>query len=287
MAEVQGGSGEGERVKMAVFGVIFCAYESEDLLSMSLSPWIAAKRERLGGNEYRICAVACPFTGFPHDSAKPLDGTIPRLQQHLLAGDIDHLITSPYPIAETEARGQALRWLVGEGAGAEVIWQADADEAILKQDILNIARFVEKNPWMKWFRVSYRNLVFDEKHWLAEPFTPPRLHRVVGLGGYQASGFYEDNNVMYSRYNGRYNDEMIIQDVAFPSVTIPSNVAFPAHHSWMNSERSRLKEIYQRARWGHCSFKWNEEKGTLEFDSSYYAARGEPLPEVISLDTSP
>lgn len=265
------------------FGVIYVSYESEDLLSMSLSPWIAARRERLGGHSYVVCAVSVPFTGFPHDPTKPLDGTIPRLQQHLLAGDIDHLITSPYPIVETEARGQALRWLVGEGEGAEVIWQSDGDENVNQQDIFSIACFVEQNEWMQWFRISYSNLVFDEKHCLAEPFIPARLHRVYAPGGYKVYGFYEDNNVLYRRpWQG--DEGTSLMDVAFPSMTIPPNVANPLHYSWLSNDRSRRKIAYQMARWGHCSFKWNEEKGALEFDSSYYAARGEPLPEVISID---
>lgn len=261
---------------MSTFGIIFVGYNCEDLIHRSLTPWVEAKRCGLDGHTFKIVGVSVPFIGFEQPSEQ--DGTHSYFH-HYLEWGIDHVILNHIPVKETDARGAALKWLVEQGV--DFIWQVDSDEVFAKSDISNAARFVEDNPWVQWFRVSYKNFVFDEKHYLAEPFTPPRIHRVYAPKGYKTFGFYEDNNVLYSR--PWMNNDPFIPDTAFSSMTIP--LAVP-HYSWVSNERSRLKEKYQRKRWNHCSFKWNDQSNSLEFDPAYFAARGLPLPEVITLDSS-
>lgn len=265
-------------------GVIYCGYGTNEYIKDSLGPWINARATKLGGHEYMICAVSLCFKGF--DGAD--DGTQSMLRSYLGDGSIDWLITGPNGQPETAARGEALRWLVDNGA--DVIWQADSDEFYELDQIDRIARFVEANPWVVWFRLSLRNTVFTKDQYLVEPFTPPRIHQVKH--GYLVSeSFWDDNNVLYRGWPRRswpdWNeiielDKYPSKDTSFASMTVPQSVAWIRHETWLSNERSKSKLSYQRARGWTCSFTWDDTNNRLIFNEAYYKARGEPLPEVAT-----
>ncbi len=254
-------------------GCIFAAWQCVDLLPASLAPWVEAKRSRLGGHEYTICAVSVPFEGFPQEETR--DNTRYKLGALANYGEIDHVVVSDKPIKETDARGKALQWLVAQGC--DTLWQVDADEVYTHEDITRILAFVAPNSLIPWFRLSLRNAVFDERTFLTEPFTPPRVHS-VRVRGYEASGFWDDNNVLY---RGVLTRDMK-PDVDFASMTVPSTIAWPKHYSWLSNARSKAKIGYQlQGRgWPECSFRWDETKG-LQFNEAYYTKRGLSLPEVV------
>lgn len=261
-------------------GVILCAWQSEDLIDACLAPWLAAKRARLGGQDWSICAVSVPFEGFPQDETR--DRTRSILGAYAHTGDIDHVIVSDKPIKETEARGAALRWLVAKGA--DLSWQVDSDEVYAETDIVGALRWVEANPYAIWHRLALRNAVFDEHTYLVEPFTPPRIHRIHTPGGYVADGFWDDNNVRYTRPCEREKMNCsALHDIQMAHMTIPAGVCNPRHLSWLSNARSKAKIAYQLAGrgWPECSFRWDEETDSLKFNEAYYARRGLPLPEVI------
>lgn len=259
---------------MASIGIIYVAYQAEDLVPRSLQPWIDARAARLGGYDYSICAVSVPFEGFDHGGDE-LDRTLSILDRHAYDGNINHVIVSDKPIKETEARGRALAWLRDE-AKVDICVQWDADELAGSTDIGDILWFVAAHPLVPSFRISYRNAVFDEHTFLVEPFTPMRVHRMRG-GRYEASSFWDDNNVLY---RGTLTRDFK-RDIDMATMTIPPTCANPLHLSWLSDERSRRKIKYQRARWGHCSFQWDEGENQLKFDESYFAKMGLPMPEVV------
>jgi hypothetical protein len=172
---------------------------------------------------------------------------------------------------ETEARGAALQWLVGQGVTH--LWQHDADEFITTEQIATIIRFVEARP-VDWYRLSLKNQVFTPNQYLVEPFTPPRIHRVHNPGGFVAAGFHQDNNVYYERpWNGER-----IPDTQMASLTVPKGVAWIAHRSWLNDSRSKSKVLYQQVRWGNCSFSWDDAQGGLIWNPAL------PIPETATDD---
>lgn len=258
-------------------GVIFCGYNTVDLLPISLTPWIEARREHLGGNEFLICGVSCAFEKFDHGGS--VDNTTALLEEHRLHNDIDGLITSNCPVKETEARGDALRWLVDKGCNISVI--VDSDELWTEKQIVDALTFVEANPWVRWFRVAYKQMVFTDRQYLAEAFTPPRIHRVYGNGSY-AAGFWDDNNVYYLSTKDKQASPQ--RDIECSSLTIPQEKVWVNHATWLSDLRSKNKQKYQRIRWGHSSFQWDDKTDQLRFDESYFAAAGLPLPEVITLE---
>lgn len=261
-------------------GIIYTCYQMEDLLDRSLPPWIEAKKRSLGGHTYEICAICVPFIGYPLDGIE--DNTKTKLLNHLAAKEIDHLISGRQPMLETEARSEALRWLTLGVDKADITIIVDGDEFFLKEDILGAAAYVESQPLTTWFRLPYRNLVFTRNQYLAEPFTPPRIHR-VRAGSYRTHSFWADNNVLY----GGAITRDLKQDLHFASATIPTHMAYPLHETWLNNARSKSKVKYQLDRWGTCSFRWDESKGGLTWNESYFAARGEAIPEVLRLTDGP
>ena len=249
-------------------GVIFVAWQSGDLLSSSLLPWINARKQHLGGHDYTIAAVSVPFEGFPQEEL--LDSTMAVLHTEREQGEIDYHLQNVVPMKETEARGAALKWLVEQGC--DVTWQADADEFPTPQQIEGTLRFFETRPHVAWARGSLRNYVFDRQTYLVEPFTPPRLHRTRLPGGWVASAFWDDNNVLYFR-EGQVNERREIRDVDLPHVTVPKRLSI-RHESWLNDSRSRRKIAYQNARVGwQCSFDWDDARGGLIWRD------GQPIPE--------
>ncbi len=253
-------------------GVLFCGWQCADLLPASLTPWVEAKRASLGGHSFTICAVSVPFEGFPQDETR--DTTRSILGAHAQCGEIDHVVVGDKPHKETEARGAALRWLMTQGV--DIVWQVDADEVYTYDNLTSILMFVEVTPWTIWYRLSLRNAVFTPTTYLAEPFTPPRIHRVAA-GFYRLHSFCDDNDLTYG---GTITRDLKRQD-QFASMTVPTSVAFVRHLSWLNDDRSRRKVAYQLTHFGHCGYRWDDQRG-LCFDEAFYAKQGLPLPEVVA-----
>ncbi len=243
----------------------------EEYLMDALTPWALARKEKLGGHEFVICAISLPFKDFPFDG---YDSTTASLRANEVHGSIDKLITEPKFISETEARGMALKYLVEQGC--TYLIQADADEIPTKKDIENIIKFISKHEYADWFRLSLKNYVFDKKTYLVEPFQPARIHKVHNCGGYIAAGFHQDNNIYYER---PWNKERIL-DINMSNMTIPQNLVWIKHLSWISDERSRKKCEYQIKRWGKCSFAWDDSKGGLIFNEKYYTDSGKSFPEI-------
>lgn len=237
------------------FGIIFAGWRCHDMVAHALGPWLSARAGSCRAASFRIAAVCCPFQGFCGED----DGTLAYLQGRLASGEIDHLATSATPLSEVEARGRALSALLG--MGVTDIWQADADEFILPEQIDRIVGFWANRPHLGWARLSYKNRVFTPNQYLVKPFTPPRIHRAeVPHRGFRASHFWDDNNIMY-RALARAE---AVRDLDFPSVTVPTAVAWIDHHTWISNDRSRMKCQYQSSRPGwRCDFAWDDARGGL------------------------
>ena len=260
---------------MSKIGIIFVGYQCEDLLGSSLAPWIEARRTRLGGHDYSICAVSVPFVGFDHGGDK-LDATRAALVKHYNQRDIDRCVIGEVPVAETEARGAALTWL-RDVANVDTLIQWDSDEIPTTHDVLRIVNFVELNPWVPTFRISYRNAVFSKTTFMEDAFIPMRIHQVRLPDGFVADFFWEDNNVMYRHPVTKE----LKRDLQLANLTIPAAVAHPVHWTWLNDERSRRKIAYQEGRGWSCSFRWDEVTG-LQFNEAYYARLGQSVPKLVS-----
>lgn len=238
-----------------MIGVIWCGYRCREFIPASLAGWIAARQK----HGLLICAVSMPFGDFPNG---PEDGTKACLIDELAAGHLDNLLLGETPVKETEARGAALRWLIEQGC--DMLIQADSDELWELDQIDGTIAFMAARPGIAWARGSLRNYVFDRQTYLVDPFTPPRIHRVHIAGGYKASAFWDDNNVLYHR-PWEVNERREVRDIELPHVTIPKSLSV-RHITWMNdgpNGRSHSKIRYQEARGWNPTFAWDDSRGGL------------------------
>jgi hypothetical protein len=257
-------------------GLIFSAYQTKEYVERALQPWVYYRLGNLltpGAHDLRICAVSVRFAGFDGED----DGTRDILRRARDEGEIDYLIEGPDNIPETTARSLGLAYLRDQNCDISIQW--DADEIVTIEEIEKMLAFIEEEPFVAAFKFSYRNLVFTPKQWMAEIFTPMRVHRLKH-GSYIADGFCYDNNVMY---RGTITRDFR-QDISFPIMTVPETLFAPLHYTWLSDTeesrgRSKRKVRYQESRNWPCSFSWDDSQGGLIFNPAL------PPPKVVREST--
>jgi len=148
-----------------------------------------------------------------------------------------------------------------------------------ENDIRGIEDYLE-NSDNNLFKLSLRNFVFDKDHYLEEPFCPPRIFKtkisIPELEDFiSLENFYWDNDIYYS-----YNNQAIKYSDIEELTTIPEEVACIRHYTWLNDAIGKRKVAYQHKHFGHCGYKWNEEKKSLEFDEEFHQKHNIPIPTV-------
>lgn len=174
------------------------------------------------------------------------------------------------PTLEKDLRNVALSLLLQD---VDIFLIVDLDEQWTIKQIDSFIRFVENTPQFDWYKINYRNFVFDRNHYYLG-FNPPRAFRKFRQDGVKLVGFYHDNDVFYQ-------DQKIDKDVAH--CIIPSNIVLVDHYSWSDKDLCKQKIAHHNKHYSHSSFKWNEEKDCLEFNLEYYQKLGQLPPTVYKL----
>lgn len=247
-------------------GVIFCAYNCEDYVEDSISPFLNDER-------FVVSAVSVPFLEY-RDFNTSRDKTIDILKSKLAKGEIKYLIDSPNFIKEHEARNLALDKLKKDKC--DFYYIADGDEFPKKDKLESIIEYISTDKESIWWRLCLKNFVFDEETYLEEPFCPPRIFKTK-TEELSHPSFYYDNDISYLNKSGQ---RVSYQDLTCS--TIPKEIAWIDHFTWPNDKRSRDKVNYQMSHFGLCSFSWDEKKG-LTFNEEYYKLKGENLPKTKTL----
>jgi len=277
---------------MKNFGIIYCGYNTEEYVLDSIEPFLKQKN-------HVVSAVSVPFAEYKEiDNIH--DNTTEILRELVNQKKLKYLVDSPKYISEAEARNLALDHL--KKYNLDYIWIVDSDEFYTEDDIAAIEDYVEQSE-KHLFKVSFRNFVFDENHYLEEPFCPPRIFSTkIPLPSCSSphcclrgrltwnpsqkreflnlEKFYWDNDIVYS-YNELSAKYTEISDI----ITIPSSVARVRHYTWFNNNIGKRKVEYQQKHFGHCGFKWNEENSCLEFDKQFHQTHNISLPTVKSINT--
>jgi hypothetical protein len=252
-------------------GVIFTAFNCKNYVKDSLNPWIEARRTKLSNHEFVISAVSVPFEEYQGVLDED-DGTTKILQEYLEKKSIDFLVDKPRFVKEHVARDNALQLLLKEGIDCLIL--VDGDEFYTLDEIGKIFNYVMFNGFVQWFSVSLKNYVFDDKTYLAEPFTPPRIF-MNGRNSQQIKLLFWDNDIAY----GYGNNNVSYQN--FINLVIPKDVAWVKHLTWLNDDISKKKVEYQKKHFKNiCSFKWDEQKG-LMFDEEFFKTTGQPIPRIV------
>ena len=256
---------------MNTYGIIYCAYNTEEYVLDSIEPF-------LNQSNHVVSAVSVPFMEYK-DIDDFHDNTTQLLEGLLNDGRLKYLVDTPKFVPEATARNHALEHL--KKHNVDYVWLVDSDEFYTEGDIEEIETYVE-NSEQNLFKLSLRNFVFDKDHYLEEPFCPPRIFKtkiyVPELEDFiRLENFYWDNDI-YS-----YENEVIkYSDVEDPTI-IPEEVAWIRHYTWLNDTIGKRKVAYQHKHFGHCGYKWNEEKNSLEFDEEFHQKHNIPIPTVKNI----
>lgn len=252
-------------------GVLYTAYNCLETLEDSLRPWVLA---RAGGvvDDILIAAVSVPFKEYK-DIQVTVDATTNVLRQYRMDDRIDYLHSYGTQCNEAEARNFPLDFLLSQKV--DYVLLVDGDEVFTLKNIKAILEWVHSDPFTAWHSLSYKNFIFDKNHYLEAPFTPPRVFK-TNVNDLRIHSFFWDNDIIYTS-----KDKIYTSYKSLPSGNIPPHVAHIDHYTWLNNEKTRAKVAYQVKHFGHCSYRWNEEKNTLEIDPSFYSSRGLPTPKII------
>lgn len=252
-----------------MIGIIFCGYNQEQWVARSLAPWLALKDT----HGFAIAACSLPFAEYKDFNQKK-DGT----QDYLLylegQGKIDKVFTSPEYIKETEARQLCLDYLCQKGA--KVIWMVDADELYTQEQISTIIDIINKDKFIVWYKLNFKNYFKDIHTFFDEPFCPPRIFKCK-VGQYDILKFIDDNHICYMDTLGE-----LIHPSRLPTFTISKNHVWIDHPSWLDNESSKLKVQYHAKHFsdGLCSYSWDDNKG-LYFNPDYYTKRNISYPILL------
>lgn len=252
-------------------GVLICGYDCEKEIVSVLTPWQTARVSKMGGHDFILSMVHGQFTECASDNIV-IPNWAPKAR-------LDYITSPTEPGSEAFMRNLALRPLLEQNC--DYIWLVDADEYYTVSDIHEIMNFVVLSKWESWFRLSFKNYVFTRSQYLSTAFTPPRIFKNK-TNGYQIKEFHYDNDIVYRGTivdgNAFVNKEVNYTDL--PSKTIPKNIAWVRHESWLNNERSKAKVAYQEKHFAHgagCSFAWDDVMG-LVWNDNYFNKTGQPIP---------
>lgn len=263
-------------------GIVYCCYGNPEYIHDCIKPWLSLKEDLFN---IKIAAVNGQFKEYHEmaveDSNLETELILNQLQK---SGEIDYLyIQNPanyfdeFKIYETEAqiRDKALQFLLKEKC--DVIWLLDNDEFYTEEQIENIIKYINlgSNSFESWFSIPFKNYILDGQQYL-KGFCPPRIFRVNPAGDliYNLECFYWDNDIRYTDPNGLKKDYKELSGKRIPEKILDGGVK---HLTWLHSN-GKNKVIYQNKHFGHCSYKWNEEKQELEIDYDFYNKNGLDLP---------
>jgi len=249
------------------YGIIYCGYNTEDYVLRSIEPF-------LNTDNCIVSAVSVPFKEYKgidtfHDKTTDL------LRDLVSEKKLKHLVDAPQYVTEAEARNFALFYL--KKYNVDYIWLVDSDEFYSEEDISNIQNYIEESN-KNLFKISLKNHVFDLDHYIEEPFCPPRIFKREIEGDFKLATFYWDNDICYGHEGKllRYSD---IEELE----VIPQEVAHIPHYTWLNDTIGKRKVVYQHKHFGHCGYKWSEEKKSLEFDEEFHQKHNIPIPTVKNI----
>ena len=247
------------------YGIIYCGYNTEEYVVDSITPFL----ER---DNFVVSAVSVPFAEYKEvDDLE--DSTTDILRELVTQRKLRYLVDQPRFVQEHEARNHALAHL--SKYNVDYIWLVDSDEIYTPDQIDKICEHVEATQG-NFFKLSLKNFVFDKSHYLKEPFCPPRIFKTQAQN-LPLCGFYWDNDIAYLE---ALSGNLISYEGINGIETIPPEVAFIDHYSWLNNEIGKRKVAYQLKHFGHCSYKWNEKKECLEFDENFYKKNKQEIPIV-------
>lgn len=273
---------------MTKIGFLLCGFECDEYIDRVLAPWLELKSQsNNSGDEF---VFSCVYGQFKEYAEMFGQKTVKKPKwAKKYSGLINNFVLTETPDSEANHRNLALKYL--QDQKCDIIWLLDIQDEIYTVDgIKNIINFIKMNNYYCWYSVSLKNYVFDEKTYLLDPFTPPRIFR-TSFNGYKLVKFSFDNDPIYQNYNQddlpginyQFDSTRYTSYKQFSNTIIPTNIGGTIRHfTWLNNEKSKNKIKYHHQHFGPgvCSFKWNEQENKVEFNELYYRSLGQFVPFV-------
>ncbi len=266
-------------------GVIYCCYGNPEYIDDCLDPWIEAKKT----NNILIAAVHGQFKEY-HELGIP-DNDIESIRQLSIlyreGNKIENLYVQNHYSSfthyqsEAEIRDKGLQWLLQQNC--DYIWLLDNDEFYTVGQINNIINYIQKEEFIDWFSILFKNYIFSGREWISG-FCPPRIFKVNLLDkDLKLNNFYWDNDVKYlAGINCKLvGDTTLWSYKGLSNKSIPNNLLSGGikHLTWLHTN-GKLKYEYQMKHFGHCGYKWNYDTNQLEFNLEFHQKNNIPLPEI-------
>lgn len=239
-------------------GISAIGYNCAEHLDKVLSPWI----QKYDDFEILISIAHGLFPeyeklGFPIESQDGTIGKIQKYQQDGFIGSFSYLTTPTY---EKDIRNVTLPYLLDNEVDYIMLLDLQ-DEIYTPEDIKKIVNFIKMNEFISSFNINFKNYIIDNNHYVNN-FIAPRIWNNKLNGGIKE--FYYDNEILFN--NGKTAKDS-------SCITIPQNIAFIKHLSWVGSQQYLQNKInFQKIHYGQCSYKM--ENGVLKLDDDYYIKNG-------------
>lgn len=242
-------------------GILGCFYDCAEYLDDVLAPWREVKRG--SEHEFVIASIHCRFKEYVKigDEQQDDNETILKINEH--SNLIDAPFFSAVPLMEAEARNIPLQYL--QVSNTDVMWLLDGDEFYTVKEINDIVNYVIDNPDPYYYKINFKNYVFDEGQWI-DGFNPNRIFHMNKNP--KLDKLYWDNDVYFEGGLGQNR---------FPLLEIPREVAHVKHLTWLNDDRSKKKCEYHAKHFGSCSYAWDYDNNKLIFNKEYYKNKEMPI----------
>lgn len=254
-------------------GILCCGFSCHEKLDERMLPWFFLSKEF----NLVFSVISCRFKEYEELNINQ-DNTTTRLYLENLYDDgkIQYLRIPDESLSEAEARNLALKPLLDNSC--DYVWLLDlSDEYYTELQIRNIINYIQKEEFVTWFSIPFKNYVFDEKQWIGG-FCPPRIFKVNNSILCRLKKCYWDNDFEYDIGSGISVSYKNLSNKSIPLNLINNGVK---HLTWLHSN-GKNKVAYQEKHFGvgNCSYKWNNKENKLEFNLDYYKKHNIPLPTV-------
>lgn len=243
-------------------GVIYVGYNQYENIRHTLDFW---NNITIPGYKFNVVVVSVPFKEY--EGIEVIQDESLTFIQSILKCNVSRVITDPKFVIEPTARNLGLWELLKNFlSNGSLVWQVDSDEYYTLDQVKSILDYIEKTPESLCYKINFKNYIFDGKHYLSD-FCVPKINRVKNM----FMEFYNDNGIAY------LDGSTLKSPIAH---SIPKEVAYVRHMSWLH-KNGKQKVEYQLKHFGACSYRWNESKGELELDLSYYSKHGYTVPTIL------
>lgn len=259
-------------------GLLLAVYKDSEYIQECLAPWIKLKKD------YDIEISVCHglFKEYHENGVVDDDKeTLNILYSLKIDNKIDYLYVQnnygldfTYDVKkyenEAQIRNNGLKYLLSKNI--DYLWTIGADEIYKEHEIINILNFIKSNKLYSYFKINYKNFVFDKNQYI-DNFCPPRIWN--NKINDKIKEFYWDDDIVY-------NNLVDYKQTSFK--IIPKNVAFPDHFTWLSDDRSKNKVKYQESHFKNgygCSFRWDNDK--LEWNEDFFIKTNQKIPEIKTI----